>query len=172
MEAHKIIKPSMWIAAGDIISKNIFFSIIITGVSWFMLWLLRRNGTILMSDGVFMLVIILLFLGTLILPSTFFIVRLANTKYYIMNDRIMSEFEFMIVRKQSVFFDKIVDVQSKASMWARAFGGATLQMNTAEDISHPLIMKHIKEADKIEAMIFHIISKHKSQAFSSQPKHL
>ncbi|NOX71970.1 MAG: PH domain-containing protein, partial [Candidatus Micrarchaeota archaeon] len=67
------------------------------------------------------------------IPLIWKVVIFLNTQYFFYIDRIVKEFEFFIIRRQSVSYDKIVDVTIDMSVWDRLCRSGDITLHTVEN---------------------------------------
>lgn len=151
------MKPSIINALLPIFIRNLFFSFIIILVLYAVSQTLITFGVITVAAvDVTIWLVGLLFLFA-IAPLVIRIIVLYNTVYYFFKTHAISEFEFIIIKKYSLPYDKISNITVNISIWDRLCRAGDITLHTAEDVTPDLVLKYIKNPRKMEGRVYRMI---------------
>lgn len=157
------LKPHMFNAIIPMFLRNLIYSFIINIGIYGLVYLAVSAGMMSFFPEFDSIWFYILFsattAGLAFLPLLWKIIVLYNTKYYFFRNRVLREFEFLVIRKQSVMYDKIVDLTIDISIWDRLCGSGDITLHTAENRSPDLKLLYIKKPQMIEKSIYQIISR-------------
>ena len=153
-----VLKPNVANALIPVFAKNLFYALILGGVSFGLFWLLITFGYQI-EQVVTWLIMFLIIFPTI--PTLFSLILLHNTKYIFYKTHIVSEFELIKVKRHSTPFHQIVTVTSHVSIWDRFCSAGDLTMHTAEDNLPDLTLYYLKKPATIEAKIYEMIRENK-----------
>lgn len=157
-----ILRPYMFNALTPEFIRNLIYSMLINiGIYGIMYiyQLTMKNVFIEFGSLLFYVSFSLSTFAIAFIPVVWKIILLYNTNYYFFDDHVVNEFEFLIVRKKSVMYDKIVDMTIDVSIWDRICKSGDITLHTAENRSPDMKLRYIKEPFKIENHIYDIISR-------------
>jgi hypothetical protein len=170
------MKPNILNALFPVFLKNLFFSFIVILVMYAVSQVLTIFGVIsLTASDVTIWLIGILFLFA-IAPMTVRIIILYNTKYYFFRTHVISEFEFIMIKKYSLPYSKISNITVDISIWDRFCRAGDVTLHTAENITPDLVLRFIKNPKKMERDIYRMIDTqrhdtHYKQTHKKHPKH-
>lgn len=98
-----------------------------------------------------------------IFPLAYSMIIAINTKYIFYHDRIESEFKFFNVKKMSAPYLQIANISSDITFWDRMCNAGDITLYTTDDTAPNFNLMFIKNPQKIEAAIYAMINKNKSQ---------
>jgi|TARA_Y100000310_G_C20284967_1_gene624423 hypothetical protein len=75
----------------------------------------------------------------------------------------MKEFEFFIIRTQSVPYTQIVNITTDISIWDRITKSGDIILHTAEDKAPDVVLSYILYPDKVEKSIYRMVARQKTQ---------
>ncbi|GEM_PF-2442085 len=160
-----ILKPNLMNALFPTLIKNTFYSSIIilvlsSGIYLASLFKLIDQQFEITTKLILSIIFITLVIACI--PLIIKIIILYNTKYYFYHGHLISEFELFIVKRHSVPYNKIVNIQLKVSLWDRICNSGNLILHTAEDKTEDIHLNYIKNPTKIEHYIYELIHKIKT----------
>ena len=157
------LKPSSFNALVPLFLRNLLYSSIVVIVLHFMMVLLQNLNIIHESINLFLIdIFILLFLVFIPLISKGTI--LFNTTYLFFKTHITKEFEFGIVKKHSVLYNQITNIELNISLWDRMCKSGDLTLKTADDSKKDLVLYFIKNPIEVEKKIYHIMHLNKNKS--------
>jgi len=161
------LKPSIINALTPIFLKYLFLSFILTLILYGIIILIKALNILELSNKkIFLRLAVFLFIFS-IAPMLFRIIILISTKYYFFETNLLSEFKFIIIRRHSVPYHQIVNIETKISLWDRFCKAGDIVLHTAEDNTIPdLVLSYMKDPEKIEKSIYHMIHSHRQASYS------
>jgi hypothetical protein len=87
---------------------------------------------------------------------------LQTTTYYFYSTYVVSEFNFLIIKRHSVPYHQITDITLNISIWDRICHSGDIVLLTAEETSPNLILFYVKNPEKIEHCIYSLVYKHRN----------
>ena len=150
------LRPSLVNALFPLFFKNFLFF----GVVVFFVYFL---GSIFLNFFDFFwpsvnLVFLVIFVLTL-LSISFKLVVLGLTKYVFYESHAVKDFEFIIIRRRSVVYNRITNISLKVSLWDRLTNAGTIRIHTGDDEVPDMVMNYIKNPSKVESLIYSLIHK-------------
>lgn len=155
------LKPSVINALVPVFFKNLIYALLFLAVAFGLFWLLITFGTVdyKIEELVTWAVLFMIVFPTV--PTLLRLLILYNSKYIFFKTYVVSEFEFIKVKRYSVPFHQTVKVTSNVSIWDRICGAGDITMHTAEDTLPDLTLYYIKNPEKIETKIYELIQENK-----------
>lgn len=149
----RVLKPYLLNALVPSLVKNLVYSLPILIIGYFLLYYFKIRT--FLNFGLLILVFFIVFMVPLIIK----LVILHFTKYYFFEDRVVSEFKFIVFRSHAATYRSIVEVKLDISLWDRICKSGSLLIHTAENKSRDLALKYIKNPVKIEKGLYKLINK-------------
>ena len=162
IESHSLkLKPSIINALLPAVIQSITFSIIITAIMYMLIFILSLLKVISFSFQIKFLTVFLPFLVFVFIPFSIHVFYLWYTTYYFYTDRVVKEFRFIALNKQSVFYDHIINITVEISIWDRLTSAGDIILHTADDKEPEVVLKFIPETEEVEKLIYKLIKKGK-----------
>ena len=158
-----VLRPNFINALVPIFLRNLFYFLIVSSILYGLYFALR--SVMVLDFSIRQIILGLLILSVLIvfLPLIIKIIILFNSRYYFYKTYFMKEFEFFIIRTQSVPYTQIVNITTDISIWDRITKSGDIILHTAEDKAPDVVLSYILYPDKVEKSIYRMISRQKTQ---------
>lgn len=127
----------------------------------FLVWLLAYGLSVFSSIGFKTLFVwsILLYVLFILVSLLWRVFILRFTRYSFYADRVVREFRFIRITKQSTFYSRIASVNTIISLWDRLCNAGDITLHTAEDSSPDLVLAFIPNPQQIEHKIYQLTKK-------------
>lgn len=89
----------------------------------------------------------------LLVPFAWALLILSRTTYIFDRYAVTKEFSFLVLRKKTVPYDKIVHLDLNISIWDRISGAGDITLKTAEDNEPDLTLRYVPQPEKVERWI-------------------
>jgi len=156
-----VLKPNILNAIIPVFVKNLGYACILGGVAFGLYWLIFTFGTFDYPINQVLQWFIFFLLIFPAIPAMLRLIVLYNTKYIFFDTYIVSEFEFLRVKRHSTPYHQIVNIISKVSIWDRFCGTGDVTMHTAEDRLPDLTLFYVKNPDIIERKLYEMVRREK-----------
>ena len=155
------LKPDVINALFPMFLRNLLVSFVIVLVLYVITQLLVLINVLARTTNLILLWMAgsLVFLA--IAPLLFRIVILLNTIYYFYHTHVISEFEFVVVKKYSLPYGMISNITTDVSVWDRMCRSGDITLHTPEDSRPDLVLRYIKKPRKMEKIIYDLIDRQK-----------
>jgi len=158
-----VLRPHVFNAILPMFVRNLIYSVIINiglfGALYIIEYAGYRTGTMQYGVGVFYFLFVTSTILIALIPLMWRIIILLNTTYIFYRGHLIKEFEFVVIRTSSVPYNQIVDISINISLWDRICRAGDMTIHTAEDRAPDLKLMYIKKPEKIQHMIYDIVSK-------------
>jgi uncharacterized membrane protein YdbT with pleckstrin-like domain len=152
----KVYKPNIVNALFPSLGKSVLISAIITvflyGLS-FVLTLVGVNlpltWTVFAAIGLFVIIALI--------PFLIQVISLVSISYYFYSTHVTREYNFIVQKKYSTPYSKIVNISVHISIWDRLIGAGDITIHTAEDNTPDMILKYVKPVDEVEKQLYEMI---------------
>lgn len=151
------MRPDIINSLFPIFARNLVYSFVVVLFMYVFFQVLVLYGIIYISTSHLIFMLFLLMLILAIIPLTIRLIILLNTTYYFYRDRVISEFEFVVIRKYSLPYNKIVNITVEVSVWDRITRAGDIVLHTPEDKKPDLVLKYIRNPKKVERRIYDLI---------------
>ncbi|MFP4567305.1 MAG: PH domain-containing protein [Candidatus Woesearchaeota archaeon] len=151
-----VVRPSLVNALFPLFFKNFFgFGIVIFCI-YFLLSFVNMFFDIFVPSVwfVFFAIVILTLLS---ISIKLFILRVS--KYVFYDSSAIKDFKFIIVRRRSVVYSRITNITLRVSLWDRITRAGNITLHTGDDEVPDMILKYIKNPERIENMIYSLVHK-------------
>lgn len=153
-----IVKPSIINALLPLFFKNLFFFSILSFGAYFLINIINTlTNNMIYSPNINIVLIIITILTLLSVSIKFAILKLIKYSFY--ENIAVKEFKFIIINKRSVIYSRITNITLKVSLWDRLTRAGTITLHTGDDEMPDIIMKYIKNPERIEELIYSLIHK-------------
>jgi uncharacterized membrane protein YdbT with pleckstrin-like domain len=153
-----IVKPSIFNALIPIFFKNLIGFGLITFAFYFLISIVNMLFVDLIFFPTIGAVLVFIFVLTFLSISIkLFILRLTTYSFYETNA--VKSFKFIIIKKRSVVYNRITNITLNVSFWDRLTGAGTIRIHTGDDEVPDIVMRYIKNPEKIENLIYNLIHK-------------
>lgn len=160
IESHSLkLKPSIINALLPAVIESITFSIVITATMYIVIFILSLIGLISFSFPIKFLTLFLPFLVFVLIPFSIHVFYLWYTTYYFYTDRVVKEFRFIALNKQSVFYDHIINITVEISIWDRLTSAGDIILHTADDKEPEVVLKFIPKTEEVEKLIYKLVKR-------------
>lgn len=160
-------KPDIINALLPAFIKSLLLSMVISFAIFVVSYLFNSLGLGLSILQLGLASIIVPFLFVLFIPFIIELVIITNTKYYFFETRILKEFKFFVIKKQSVLYKHVLNITVTVNLWDRICNAGRITMHTAEDNVPDLTLKYLKPVDEIEKQIYSLIDRDKKEKNTS-----
>ncbi|MBN2102121.1 MAG: PH domain-containing protein [Candidatus Aenigmarchaeota archaeon] len=158
-----VLRPHIFNAILPMFMRNLIYSIIINfglfGILYITEYVGYMTGTMQYGILVFYLLFIISTAFMAMMPLLWRIVFLLNTTYIFYKKHLVKEFEFIVIRTSSVSYDHIVDITISISLWDRICKSGDMTLHTAENRAPDIKLMYVSKPEKIEHLIYDIISR-------------
>lgn len=154
-----VLSPDLVNALVPSLIKNFLISLGISILVYLFFSLLTFISKAKVYGGALISTIIVVFLIFLIIPFLINMFILKFTKYEFYSSNIVKQFKFIMIKKHAIIYDKILEVKLDISIWDRLTKAGDIQLVSADDSSPNLVLKYIKEPEKVEKNIYQLIRK-------------
>ena len=155
------IQPSIVNALFLDFLKNFFKSLIFGSIVFFLFYVLNYLKIYVFSIVSLSLILFFSIILFSILPLSWRIVILYNTNYLFFKDRVVHEFKFFNLKKESLTYDKITEINSDITLWDRLCNAGDIVLHAEGDDTPDIKLLFVKDPKKIESMIYDLINKNK-----------
>ena len=158
-----VLRPHVFNALLPMFIRNLIYSVLINFGLFGIIYVTESGGYVIGLLQYGMLIFYLLFAVSTVLmalvPLIWRIIVLFNTEYIFYKEHLVKEFEFIVIRISSVLYDHIVDISINISLWDRICRAGDMTLHTAENRAPDMQLQYISKPEKIEHLIYDIISK-------------
>ncbi len=158
-----VLKPHIFNAVIPMFMRNLIYSILINVGLFGLIYLTESVGYKLgfMQYGVlvFYLLAAVSTISMALIPLLWKIIVFYNTEYIFYKEHLIKEFEFLVIRSQAVSYDHIIDISIDISIWDRICRAGDMTLHTAENRAPDIKLLYISKPEKVEHLIYDIISK-------------
>ena len=153
-----VMKPDYANALIPLVAKYLFYGLILGVIIYF----IGTFTTIKENLGSTQFILYIIFLVILIaaIPTLFLTVILYNTTYYFFRNYLIHEYKFIKIKKDSVLYNKIVNISVRISLWDRLCNAGDIILQTAQDDEPDVVLRYIKDPEFIEKRIYKLIGLH------------
>lgn len=153
-----VVRPSIFNALIPVFFKNLIGIGLISFAFYFLISLVN----LLLVDLIFFptigVVLVFIFVLTFLSISIkLFILKM--TKYSFYGTNAVKSFKFIIIKKRSVVYNRITNITLNVSLWDRLTGAGTIRVHTGDDEVPDIVMRYIKNPERIENLIYNLIHK-------------
>ncbi len=158
-----VLRPHVFNAILPMLMKNLIYSVIINmglfGILYIAEYVGYKTGILQYGVLVFYLMIAISTIIMALIPLACRIIILLNTTYIFYKGHLIKEFELIVIRTSSVPYNQIVDISINISLWDRICRAGDMTIHTAEDRAPDLKLMYIKNPEKIQHLIYGIVSR-------------
>ena len=152
-----VLKPNLINALFPVFMKNLWYSVIIVVVLLGIIALLKILKVIAYTYSVIFFWMLIVLVVIAVIPMVTKLIVLANTHYYFFRDHLISEFEFINIKRQSLPYHQIVNISTRITLWDRLCKAGDITLHTAEDKTPDLILWYIKNPSIVEAALYKMV---------------
>ena len=152
-----VLKPNLINALFPVFMKNLGYSVIIVVVLLGITVLLKIMKVIAYAYSVIFFWMLIVLVVIAVIPMVTKLIVLANTHYYFFRTYIISEFEFVNIKRQSLPYHQIVNIGTRMTLWDRLCKAGDITLHTAEDKTPDLILWYIKNPRTVETALYKMV---------------
>lgn len=157
-----ILKPSIINALFPIFLKNLFYSFIFVVAVYLINHALKYFNLIHYSDILTITILIVLMFVIPIIPLSYNITKLTNTRYYFYRTHLLSETKILGIEKHSINYSQITNISTVISLWDRISNAGDITLHTGQEQTASLMLSFIRDPHRIEKAIYHLIHKNRN----------